>query len=498
MNRVATITYIQNKILLPIRYEVSAQPHTVREVRDSNSNDMHLLEWDANGNLQYYYFRSPEMERWHCWDEDNRLQATSDNHYTAFYQYGADGNRALKLSGESQQMSNNGNYHYFAQHYFEGGHRVCTAVGGGFGGVDWSEVEEQVPAVSGSYGRMHEMQDEGVNKAFEGCFGVGASVKGVYNLPAILEKQERWRNVAEPLHFYHGDHLGSAAYLTDRDGHVVQTLAYLPYGEDWVEQNGLGDTSRLGMYRYNGKERDGESGYLYYGARYYWSELWNGWLSVDPMEDKYPGVSPYNYCAWNPVVFVDPEGKDGVKIVDKKSKTVTVKANYYVTTIPIHNQPNTAYTVDDVEEMNQEINSILNSKQYTYNYNGETYDVVFDLRFISSGASYEAEELSEKDIYGNSFSKSSEALSPRLFPININEDGTETHRGGITEQNKRISMNHKYDNPRRKIHEIFHTLFYSNDGAEDGIGNYNPGTDMPNQNDIDILLGNPKLPTEYK
>ncbi len=64
---------------------------------------------------------------------------------------------------------------------------------------------------------------------------------------------------ATPLHFYHGDHLGSAAYLTDRDGHVVQTLSYLPYGEDWVEQNGLGDTSRLGMYRYNGKERDGES-----------------------------------------------------------------------------------------------------------------------------------------------------------------------------------------------------------------------------------------------
>ena len=191
---------------------------------------------------------------------------------------------------------------------------MCTAVGGGFGGVDWSEVEEQVPAVSGSYGRMHEMQDEGVNKAFEGCFGVGASVKGVYNLPAILEKQERWRNVAEPLHFYHGDHLGSAAYLTDRDGHVVQTLAYLPYGEDWVEQNGLGDTSRLGMYRYNGKERDGESGYHYYGARYYWSELWNGWLSVDPMVDKYPGVSPYAYCVWNPVVLVDPEGMDTIKI----------------------------------------------------------------------------------------------------------------------------------------------------------------------------------------
>ena len=36
----------------------------------------------------------------------------------------------------------------------------------------------------------------------------------------------------------------------------------------------------------NGKEKDYESGFHYYGARYYWSELLTGWLSVDPMSDK--------------------------------------------------------------------------------------------------------------------------------------------------------------------------------------------------------------------
>jgi len=34
------------------------------------------------------------------------------------------------------------------------------------------------------------------------------------------------------------------------------------------------------------------------------------WLSVDPMSDKYPSLSPYNYCAWNPVMLVDPDGRD--------------------------------------------------------------------------------------------------------------------------------------------------------------------------------------------
>ena len=34
------------------------------------------------------------------------------------------------------------------------------------------------------------------------------------------------------------------------------------------------------------------------------------WLSVDPMSDKYPEISPYAYCANNPIILVDPNGED--------------------------------------------------------------------------------------------------------------------------------------------------------------------------------------------
>ena len=61
-----------------------------------------------------------------------------------------------------------------------------------------------------------------------------------------------------------------------------------------------------------GKERDEETGYGYFGARYYWSSVLTGWLSVDPLSDKYPNISPYNYCMWNPVKLVDPNGKDTI------------------------------------------------------------------------------------------------------------------------------------------------------------------------------------------
>ena len=61
---------------------------------------------------------------------------------------------------------------------------------------------------------------------------------------------------------------------------------------------------------FTGKETDWETGYSYFGARYYDPTLLTSWTAVDPMADKYPSLSPYNYCAWNPMKIVDPDGRD--------------------------------------------------------------------------------------------------------------------------------------------------------------------------------------------
>ena len=50
-------------------------------------------------------------------------------------------------------------------------------------------------------------------------------------------------------------------------------------------------------------------------------ELMTMWLSVDPMADKYPSISPYAYCAWNPVKLVDPDGMEAVDDWVKNKKT---------------------------------------------------------------------------------------------------------------------------------------------------------------------------------
>jgi RHS repeat-associated protein len=66
-------------------------------------------------------------------------------------------------------------------------------------------------------------------------------------------------------------------------------------------------------YGFNGMEKDDEvkgSGNSYdFGARIYDSRV-GRWLSLDPLEKKYPSLTPYNYVANTPIIAIDPDGKD--------------------------------------------------------------------------------------------------------------------------------------------------------------------------------------------
>ena len=70
-------------------------------------------------------------------------------------------------------------------------------------------------------------------------------------------------------------------------------------------------------YTFSAKEKDVETGLSYFGSRYYSSDLCI-WLSVDPQSDKYASLSPYVYCANNPVKLVDPNGEEWLRKEDKE------------------------------------------------------------------------------------------------------------------------------------------------------------------------------------
>ena len=113
-------------------------------------------------------------------------------------------------------------------------------------------------------------------------------------------------------------HLGSSSFITDINSTPTEHLQYLPFGDLFVQQRATSDYYT--PYKFTGKEQDEETNYDYFGARYYTPEFFNIWLSIDPMADKYPNISCYAYCNWNPVRLIDPNGMEWEVGENDKSK----------------------------------------------------------------------------------------------------------------------------------------------------------------------------------
>ncbi|MGB3452680.1 MAG: RHS repeat-associated core domain-containing protein [Moheibacter sp.] len=124
------------------------------------------------------------------------------------------------------------------------------------------------------------------------------------------------------------DHLGNVRLSYAKDPQtgnlkILDESHYYPFGLKHQEYQANGFTTNpiqgviiapVGnnpyKYKYNGKEWQDELGLgLYdYGWRNYDPAL-GRWMNMDPLAEKYPGWSPYNYTLNNPVMLVDPDGR---------------------------------------------------------------------------------------------------------------------------------------------------------------------------------------------
>ncbi len=104
-----------------------------------------------------------------------------------------------------------------------------------------------------------------------------------------------------------GNHLGSAVLELDDAAAIISYEEYFPFGSTSY-QAVRNHTEASKRYRFTAKERDEESGFYYFGARYYPPWLAR-WLSPDPVGPK-AGESVYDYAANNPATFHDPDGRE--------------------------------------------------------------------------------------------------------------------------------------------------------------------------------------------
>ena len=296
----------------------------------------------------------PNLCHYYWWNETSQLVATRSDFYV-YYAYDANGERVYKLTGTSSVDRMNSGYtraqvvfddivlypnpyivvtpRGYTKHYYAGTERIATVIGGGGLGVQdtaWTcldkptqDEEEKTQMFYRAYGNRDPfMQEGGLNGSMptvdirgdkqEELFYRGGAV--LMDAVSVLDKRDMLYdailnnakiNGPDKETFYcHSDHLGSANWITESTGKPIQYMQYAPFGELLINETPCGYDER---YKFTGKERDAETGYDYFGARYYSYALGGHWLSVDPMSDKYPHITPYAYCNWNPVKFVDKE-----------------------------------------------------------------------------------------------------------------------------------------------------------------------------------------------
>ncbi len=333
-------------------YDDHVVSHQPRTIFDAKFGDMSLF-WDANGNLAQIIGCAQNMGRFHEWDEENQLRFVVGEKFAGYYGYDGNGERTYKLTGTSSIDQINSGYadaHVlfdnavlypnpylvvtpkgYTKHYYAGTERLATTIGtGGFNDmeqpIDQKLSQRESDIISSFYayyqnkdpffydgnlseltenadinGKQHEEIDYHCEPVFLATLDL-LTQKDV--LLSSMAANEQVNGTEQDIFYYHGDHLGSAHWITDLNAAPIQYIHYAPYGELIENQNIAGYDER---YKFTGKERDEESGYDYFGARFYSSAL-SFWLSVDPLAGKYPNISPYAYCGWDPIGNIDPDG----------------------------------------------------------------------------------------------------------------------------------------------------------------------------------------------
>lgn len=335
-------------------YAYQANTHKAIGITNTETNVEEQFKYDGNGNMVAN--SNPDSFRQMFWDESNRLRVVNDNNnQLQHYIYDAGGERTLKASSQIETVYQNGQIasasstiglyttyvnpymvvdadQRYSKHYFNGSQRIVSKMGE----QDVSIFEEALPIAPQTQNTERQSENSTAQTSEETVdFEVlrnlqindfnyyltqnienttAKSVKVKYKefKKEAKETERASENITQAapnyveMFYYHSDHLGSGTFLSDSDGNPYQFFLNLPFGETMIEQHSYsGDYTN--RYKFNGKELDEETGFYYYGARYY-NPKFSIWLSVDPMKTKYSIWNPYNYCLQNPVNLIDPDG----------------------------------------------------------------------------------------------------------------------------------------------------------------------------------------------
>jgi RHS repeat-associated protein len=129
------------------------------------------------------------------------------------------------------------------------------------------------------------------------------SVATTYLSRPGIDNHLRQTSATTGVSYYLTDHLGSTSALTDAAGNIVEQISNDSFG------NGPGITRT--RYGYTGRERDPDTGFYYYRARFYDPQV-GRFISEDPLGLS-GGLNTYAYVENDPIGAVDPLGLWGYR-----------------------------------------------------------------------------------------------------------------------------------------------------------------------------------------
>ena len=166
-------------------------------------------------------------------------------------------------------------------------------------------------------------------------------------------------------HYYIHDYQGNIRQVVNAQGNVIEQNDYYPYG-------GLfGESASRQSYKYSGKELETMNGlntYDFHARPYYYPAL--QFHSPDILSEKTPWLSPYLYCAANPVMFIDPTGMEFTEVAQKYANNLIAEA---------FNKIVIAFTATEInwDVINQAANTIKETIELEYS--NQLYDIVEDI-----------------------------------------------------------------------------------------------------------------------
>lgn len=194
---------------------------------------------------------------------------------------------------------------------------------------------------------------------------------------------------------------------------------------------------------------------LLFAGRYY-DAATGRFLQVDPLASKYPSLSPYNYCANSPLIFIDPDGK---KIIYHRNQ------NNVQPIINNLNSMNSSYIKSIMSYANSENSSIhMNSisrdvqagRQVEYWDNNKTNASLGTMNHVGRSFVLEYYYSSRPNAAGLTIPENGNPKNN--FDVILSERDVQTNQ----EQNGILSMN-----GLMTLDELAHT-FYSNQGISSG------------------------------